>query len=708
MICTSLQHKNLDALFEALETTEMAEIRLDRCPLSLEEIEGLFGSSDVPLVATCRIADVLADLQRTDGVPDTEKGRREQQIRAYDITERRLTKAVEAGAAYIDLEIEAPAPMSKRLRKTAQENGTIVIRSYHDFNGTPSREKLAETAAQCREFGAEVIKIVTTARCAADAQTVLSLYDDFDRLIAFCMGEAGRQSRLDCLAKGAPYTYAALTEEEATAPGQWTTASMKKALYGSWKPISCDAPLQMPCSKSFAQRAILAAALAEGTSHLSGYSPCGDNESALAVARSLGADVSFETAGEAGSDEHFRSEARTRFCEEEPASPAVVIINGIGAKAGCLQTESIHVGESGLLTRLMIPIAAVLGNGNVRITGEKTLPGRPLKGAADMMASFGVLLASENARSNAFNDVFVPLTVKNNLVPGKAEISGKDGSQLISGLLTALPLTARNSTLYVEDPKSIPYMFITVDVLGKFGIRIQSEMEGDDIFLQTQDWGHCSQITFKVKGNQQLKAADLAIEGDWSAAANFLVAGAIFGTLDLDGLDTASLQADLSIMDILTEAGASLSRLDEEKTLHVQRAPLNAFHFDLNQCPDLFPIVAVLAAFCQGESRLVGVNRLAGKESDRGKAVADMLTQMGVENRIEDDEMIIRGQSLQQRLLTGALLRGGSYTSLHDHRMVMALRVAALGADAPIVIDDEACVAKSFPSFHEIFNKINH
>ena len=685
MICTSLQHKNLDALFEALETTEMAETRLDRCPLSLEEIEGLFGSSDVPLVATCRIADVLADLQRTDGVPDTEKGRREQQIRAYDITERRLTKAVEAGAAYIDLEIEAPAPMSKRLRKAAQENGTIVIRSYHDFDGTPSREKLAETAAQCREFGAEVIKIVTTARCAADAQTVLSLYDDFDRLIAFCMGEAGRQSRLDCLAKGAPYTYAALTEEEATAPGQWTTESMKKALYGSWKPISCDAPLQMPCSKSFAQRAILAAALAEGTSHLSGYSPCGDNESALAVARSLGADVSAET-----------------------TSPTVLTIKGIGAKAGCLQTESIHVGESGLLTRLMIPIAAVLGNGNVRITGEKTLPGRPLKGAADMMASFGVLLASENARSNAFNDVFVPLTVKNNLVPGKAEISGKDGSQLISGLLTALPLTAKNSTLYVEDPKSIPYMFITVDVLGKFGIRIQSEMEGDDIFLQTQDWGHCSQITFKVKGNQQLKAADLAIEGDWSAAANFLVAGAIFGSLDLDGLDTASLQADLSIMDILTEAGASLSRLDEEKTLHVQRAPLNAFHFDLNQCPDLFPIVAVLAAFCQGESRLVGVNRLAGKESDRGKAVADMLTQMGVENRIEDDEMIIRGQSLQQRLLTGALLRGGSYTSLHDHRMVMALRVAALGADAHIVIDDEACVAKSFPSFHEIFNKINH
>ena len=661
MICTSLQHKNLDALFEALETTEMAEIRLDRCPLSPDDIEGLFGSSDVPLVATCRIAEVLADLQRADGIPDTEKGR------------------------YLDLEIEAPAPMSKRLRKAALENGTIVIRSYHDFTGTPSREKLAETISQCREFGAEVVKIVTTAQCEADVQTVLSLYEDFDRLIAFCMGEAGRQSRLDCLAKGAPYTYAAFTEDEATAPGQWTTASMEKALYGNWKPIACDTPLQMPCSKSFAQRAILAAALADGTSHLSGYSPCGDNESALAVARSLGATV---------------------LPVEDAAG--TLTITGIGATAGSMDLKEVHVGESGLLTRLMIPIVAVLGKGPVRITGEKTLPGRPLKGAADMMASFGVLLSSDNARSNAFNDVFVPLTVKNNLVPGKAEISGKDGSQLISGLLTALPLTGKNSTLYVEDPKSIPYMFITVDVLGKFGIRIQSEMEGDDIFLQTQDWGHCSQITFKVKGNQQIKAADLAIEGDWSAAANFLVAGAIFGSLDLDGLDTASLQADLSIMDILTEAGASLSRLDDEKTIHVQRAPLNAFHFDLNQCPDLFPIVAVLATFCQGESRLAGVNRLAGKESDRGKAVADMLTQMGVKNRIEDDEMIICGRSLQQRLLTGTLLRGGSYTSLHDHRMVMALKVVALGADSPITIDDEACVAKSFPSFHEIFNKIKH
>ena len=152
------------------------------------------------------------------------------------------------------------------------------------------------------------------------------------------------------------------------------------------------------------------------------------------------------------------------------------------------------------------------------------------------------------------------------------------------------------------------------------------------------------------------------------------------------------------------DAGASLSQVDGDKgDIMVQRAPLKAFNVDASNCPDLFPIVSVLAAFCQGTSRLAGVGRLANKESDRAKAIQEMLAQMGVEARIEGDEMVIEGHSLAQRLLTGRLLHGGSYTSHHDHRMVMALKVAALGADGPIEIDDEACVSKSFPQFHDIF-----
>ena len=142
-----------------------------------------------------------------------------------------------------------------------------------------------------------------------------------------------------------------------------------------------------------------------------------------------------------------------------------------------------------------------------------------------------------------------------------------------------------------------------------------------------------------------------------------------------------------------------VSQLDDEGTVCVRKAPLEAFRQDLSNAPDLFPIVAVLAAFCAGESRIAGVGRLATKESNRAEAILQMLQQMGVEAHIEDDVLVIFGETLGARLLSGRLLRGGEYTSRHDHRMVMALKVASLGTESPIVIDDEACVGKSFPDF---------
>ena len=300
----------------------------------------------------------------------------------------------------------------------------------------------------------------------------------------------------------------------------------------------------------------------------------------------------------------------------------------------------------------------------------------------------------------------IPLAVRGPLKPGRTDISGKHGSQLISGLLMALPFAERNSNLVVHEPKSIPYMFITLEILKKFGIKIGNEMLGGRDFLESNgDWSLCTEMVFKVKGGQKFKAADIDLEGDWSAAANFLVAGAIFGKAELSGLDTTSLQADLCVMDILMDAGASLSQLDGDKgNITVQRAPLKAFNVDASNCPDLFPIISVLAAFCQGTSRLEGVGRLANKESNRAKAIIGMLTQMGVKASVEDDEMVIEGHSLTERILNSNMLKGRSYTSCHDHRMVMALKVASLGADSPIVIDDEECVGKSFPQFHEIFD----
>ena len=682
MICTTIQNKTAEQILEALEHCEMAEIRLDRCELSARDTENVF-TSDVPLVATCRIAEVAENEPALQGLTDSAR-----EIKAMQIAEKRLVRAIEAGARYVDVEIEAQKQMSKRVRGAAHENGTIFIRSYHDFEGTDSFESLKAMVEKCRYHGADIVKLVTTAHTPEDVAKVMALYDwargENIELIAFCMGEAGKESRLECLKHGAPYTYAALSADEAAAPGQWPADEMRKAVYGNFEFINTPELLQMPVSKSFAQRAIIAAALAEGTSHLHGYTPCGDNEAAIQVARNLGAEVEID-----GTE---------------------VTITGISASLGSMDMTELHVGESGLLTRMMIPVMAQLCAGPVTFTGEKTLLNRPLTGAREIMEAFeaechSVQIATGEALAMTGEPLRVPLTVGGPLKSGRAEISGKHGSQLISGLLMALPFAEKNSSLIVHEPKSIPYMFITLEVLKKFGIKVGNDMLGGPDFLESGgDWSLCTEMVFKVKGGQKYRAANINLEGDWSAAANFLVAGALFGKAELAGLDTTSLQADLSIMDILMDAGASLSQLDGDKgNITVQRAPLRAFSVDASNCPDLFPILAVLAAFCQGTSRLAGVGRLANKESDRAKAILEMLTQMGVKASIEKDELVVEGQTLVQRLMGGNLLKGGAYTSYHDHRMVMALKVASLGADGPITIDDESCVAKSFPQFNDMF-----
>ena len=722
MICTVIHNKNFEQILEALELCEMAEIRLDSCRMSAREIQECF-SSDVPLIATCRVAELMASEPSLQDESMTQQSR---EIKAAQIAEKRLCQAIEAGARYVDVEIEAPKQMSKRVRNVAHENGTVFIRSYHDFEGTASVDALRTLVVKCHYHGADMVKVATMASSQEDAERVLSLYEwcggmqgtDMENLadgglIAFCMGEAGRESRLECLRRGAPFTYTALDGDEAVAPGQWSMSEMKAAVYGTTAMIQQENTV--PCSKSFAQRAIIAAALADGVSHLRGYTPCGDNEAALDVAKALGADVQLDG--------------------------STITIKGIAASRGSLSGlgagdhATVHVGESGLLARMIIPLMAQLHEGPVEVTGEKTLLKRPLTGAREILEVFGCEIlrfaqddkestkddkeSTQDDRKSAQGDVQIPLAVKGPLKSGgRVVISGKHGSQLITGLLMALSFAEKNTTLVVNDPKSIPYIFITLEVLKKFGVKIGNEMLGGRDFLESNgDWSLCTEMVFKVRGGQRLKATDIDLEGDWSAAANFLVAGAVFGKVEVAGLDTTSLQADLSIMDILMDAGASLSQVDGARgNIAVQRAPLRAFNVDASNCPDLFPVISVLAAFCQGTSRIAGLGRLANKESDRAKAILEMLTQMGVDAHRKDDELVVKGYSLVQRLLGQSsgescqpgLLKGGEYTSHHDHRMVMALKVASLGADGPIIIDDEDCVAKSFPSFNEQFSLLQN
>ena len=679
MIATVIQGKTYEEILALLDDPwiELAEIRLDLCELSDDEIEDLFANTDTPLIATYR-----ADR----GITPAE-------------AERRMTLAIRAGARFADLELEADAGWSKRFRDLCHECGTEIIRSWHDFSATPSPEFLQQVLARCYRYGADIAKIVTTATCPEDCAKVLSLYESEERkpLVAFAMGEAGRTSRLECLRLGAPFSYAALEEAAASqqAPGQYPYTEMHRLVYGGFRGFwRVGGDLPMPCSKSFAQRAIICAALAEGRSHLHGYTPCEDSESAIAVAKALGATVRRENTSDNGNE----------------SGPYTLTIDGMSAGRKATTLSTLHTGESGLLTRLCIPLMAAINDRPVAISGEKTLLRRPLKGVQNVMAAFGVPIRSER----------VPVTVAPPLIPGNADISGQDGSQIISGLLTALPLCSKNSTLYISEPKSIPYMFVTEDILRKFGVRVKSEMEGDERMLEEQDWSGCSQISFSIKGGQGYKAADMELEGDWSAAANFLVAGAIFGKAEVGGLNTDSLQADLAIADILVQAGAVVSEVpvDEDApgrdggaasatalcNVCVSKAPLEGFEADLANSPDIFPICSVLAAFCDGETVLHGVDRLHGKESDRASAIMEMLSAFGVAARIDGDDLFITGETLASRLLNGHLLKGGSFATHGDHRIAMALKVASMGADSPVEMDDAACVAKSFPEFWELFD----
>ena len=143
MICTTIQNRSAEQVLDALQVCEMAEIRLDRCDLSAKAIEDVF-TSDVPLVATCRVSEVAATEPFLKDLPEQSR-----EIRAMQLAEKRLLRAIEAGARYVDVEIEAQKQMSKRVRSAAHENGTVYIRSYHDFEGTDSFEALKAIVEKC-------------------------------------------------------------------------------------------------------------------------------------------------------------------------------------------------------------------------------------------------------------------------------------------------------------------------------------------------------------------------------------------------------------------------------------------------------------------------------------------------------------------------------------------------------------------------------
>lgn len=404
-------------------------------------------------------------------------------------------------------------------------------------------------------------------------------------------------------------------------------------------PSQVSGEVRPPCSKSYAQRALAAALLSDGETTLSNIELCDDTRYAMNVITGLGASV-------------------------RQTGPTEYVIRGGLAPI----TDTINTGESGLATRLFTPIAALCDR-RMTITGTGTMLRRPIGMMIDPLRNLGV-----QVRSNGY----LPITVQGPLRGGETDVEAYVSSQFLTGLLMSLPLAEGDTILHVEQPNSLPYLAVTVDLASKFRIRME----------------HNGFREFFIPGGQHYHPAKLHIEGDWSSAAFMLVAGAIAGEVTAKRMNTLSLQADLAIIQALTKAGAVIITTPDEIT--VRKRELTGFDFDATQRPDLFPILAVLGANCEGTTHIRGVNRLVYKESNRAEAIVSEYTKLGMDVALEDNVMTVRGGSLS----------GGTIDSCNDHRIAMAAAIAALAASGPVTITNAQAVTKSYPRFWDDLDSI--
>ncbi|MBR2500969.1 MAG: 3-phosphoshikimate 1-carboxyvinyltransferase [Rikenellaceae bacterium] len=391
-----------------------------------------------------------------------------------------------------------------------------------------------------------------------------------------------------------------------------------------------------PCSKSYAQRALAVALLADGESTIGNLELCDDTRSAIRCIEALGAEVTLID------------------------DSTIRVRGGLAPR-----TDRLHIGESGLATRLFTPIAS-LHNQPITINGEGTILYRPISMMIDPLRQLGVEVRDGGG--------FLPIQVCGPMQGGEVAVDGSISSQFLTGLLLSLPMAQNDTTIYVKNLKSLPYVDMTIDTARRFGVEI----------------AHKDYCEFFIEGNQHYTATDYMIEGDWSGAAPMFVAGAVAGEVTVENISRLSLQADTAIIDALISAGAEVESTDNAITVRHRR--LKAFEFDATHCPDLFPALVALAANCEGTSTLYGTERLLHKESNRAVTLAEEYAKAGIEVDI-DEQNIMR--------VRGGKIHGCTADSHGDHRIAMSMAIAALTADAPITIEGAECVAKSYPSFFD-------
>ncbi len=327
----------------------------------------------------------------------------------------------------------------------------------------------------------------------------------------------------------------------------------------------------------------------------------------------------------------------------------------------------LRCGESGSTLRFLLPLAGALGARAVFLR-EGRLPSRPLAPFDAELARHGMTLSGDGAR----------LSVLGRLRGGAWRLPGDVSSQFISALLMALPLLEEDSRLLLSTPlESAPYVAMTERALRLAGVHVPREDGG---------WA--------IPGRQRpALPRDLAVEGDWSNAAFFLAMGALSDEgVTVEGLSPDSVQGDRAILALLARFGARVSAASG--AVPVRRGGLRGIGIDASQIPDLVPVLSVLAALAEGETRIRGAARLRLKESDRIRSTAALLSSLGAQVCETDDGLVVRGLPS---------LPGGTVESFADHRIAMAAAAAACGCTGEVRILGAECVAKSYPRFWDDF-----
>lgn len=420
---------------------------------------------------------------------------------------------------------------------------------------------------------------------------------------------------------------------------------------GSYKvyPKMLKGNVKIPPSKSIAHRAVICAALSNGKCNVTNIDLSDDIIATIDAMRSLGAIINNTS-----------------------DSLEIIGINSEEAMWSREYQRVIDCNESGSTLRFLVPIALAF-EGTTRFVGRGNLGKRPLNTYYEIFDKQGI--------EYTYTDEILDLIVSGKLKSGEFKVKGNISSQFITGLLFSLPLLEGDSKIIITtELESKGYLDLTLSAMKDFGVEIINN-----------DYKE-----FIIKGNQSFIARDYRVEGDYSQAAFFLSADALGSQVTLLDLKEDSLQGDREIIDILRRMDVSIN--NNAKGIIANSNKLKNTVIDGSQCPDIIPVLALVAALTEGRTEIINAGRLRIKECDRLMAVTTELNKLGAKIEEKEDGLIIDGVEK---------LKGGVEVWSHkDHRIAMTLAIASTKCLEPIIIKDYECVSKSYPKFFEDFKML--